>query len=168
MAQQELREKMSEIVKSIKSSCSTDCYHCEMDKKRQEYGISCYSLRIIDAFIANGIGDVSELQKECDSKEEAYNKCYFDYKYWKDNAKEYKQLCNDLEQRLKSKEKQYNELVSSSCEVLQKLKKKLTQHLCYACEACLVDEDNNCECTLGFDYKNCSTLKYIMSKLNED
>lgn len=45
---------------------------------------------ITDALIAAGIGDVSELQKECDSKEEAYNKCYFDFKHWKDKAKEYK------------------------------------------------------------------------------
>ena len=45
---------------------------------------------IADALIAAGIGDMSELQKECDSKEEAYNKCYFDFKHWKDKAKEYK------------------------------------------------------------------------------
>ena len=45
---------------------------------------------IADALVAAGIGDVSELQKECDSKEEAYNKCYFDFKHWKDKAKEYK------------------------------------------------------------------------------
>ena len=43
-----------------------------------------------DALLSAGIGDVSKLQKECDSKEEAYNECYIDYKHWKHKAKEYK------------------------------------------------------------------------------
>ena len=32
---------------------------------------------------------IAKLQKECESKEEVYNRCYIDYKYWKDKAKEY-------------------------------------------------------------------------------
>lgn len=50
----------------------------------------CTEYAVADALISAGIGDVSELQKECDSKEEAYNKCYIDYKDWKEKAKEYK------------------------------------------------------------------------------
>ena len=50
--------------------------------------------------IAAGIGDVIELQKECDSKEEAYNKCYLDYRYWKDKAKEYKHRAERAERAL--------------------------------------------------------------------
>lgn len=45
---------------------------------------------LADALSAAGVGDVSELQKECDSKEEAYNKCYRDYRFWKDKAEDYK------------------------------------------------------------------------------
>lgn len=44
---------------------------------------------IANALVFDGIGDIDEIQKECDSKEEAYNKCYEDYRYWKDTAKEY-------------------------------------------------------------------------------
>lgn len=55
---------------------------------------------IADALIAAGIGDVSELQKECESKEEAYNKCYFDFKHWKDKAKEYKHCAARAEMAL--------------------------------------------------------------------
>lgn len=44
----------------------------------------------IGSFIVADISDVSGLQKECESKEEAYNRCYSDYRYWKDKAKEYK------------------------------------------------------------------------------
>ena len=56
---------------------------------------------IADALIAAGIGDVSELQKECDSKEESYNKCYLNYKYWKDTAKEYKHRAARAERALR-------------------------------------------------------------------
>ena len=55
----------------------------------------------VDAFIEAGIGDVSELQKECDSKEEAYNQCYFDCKCWKDKAKEYKHRAERAELALR-------------------------------------------------------------------
>ena len=39
-------------------------------------------------------------EKECDSKEEAYNKCYFYFKYWKDKAKEYKHRAEVAERAL--------------------------------------------------------------------
>lgn len=55
---------------------------------------------VFEALIADGIGDVSELQKECESKEEAYNKCYIDYKYWKDKAKDYKHRAEVAERAL--------------------------------------------------------------------
>ena len=57
---------------------------------------------IADALIAAGIGDVSELQKECDSKEEAYNKCYFDFKHWKNKAKEFEHRAEVVEKALNS------------------------------------------------------------------
>lgn len=57
---------------------------------------------IANALIVAGIGDVNELQKECDSKEEAYNKCYFDFKHWKDKAKEYKHRAEVAEKALNS------------------------------------------------------------------
>lgn len=44
--------------------------------------------------------EIARLTKECDSKEEAYNKCYFDYKYWKDKANEYKHRAEVAERAL--------------------------------------------------------------------
>lgn len=44
--------------------------------------------------------EIARLTKECDSKEEAYNKCYFDYKYWKDKANEYKHCAEVAERAL--------------------------------------------------------------------
>lgn len=71
MTNEELRKKICDIIAPYVSAWGED-------------------ERIADALIVAGIGDVSKLQKECDSKEESFNKCYFDYKYWKDKAKEYK------------------------------------------------------------------------------
>lgn len=56
--------------------------------------------KIADDLILSVIGDAIELQKECDSKEEAYNKCYFDYKHWKDKAEEYKHRAEVAEREL--------------------------------------------------------------------
>ena len=58
-----------------------------LDKLREKKKIS-YE----DYLKYRGMADTLEmenerLQKECDSKEEAYNKCYEDYRYWKDKAK---------------------------------------------------------------------------------
>lgn len=44
--------------------------------------------------------EVEQIVKERDSKEEAYNKCYFDYRYWKDKAKEYKHRAEVAEKDL--------------------------------------------------------------------
>lgn len=43
--------------------------------------------------------EVEQIVKERDSKEEAYNKCYFDYRYWKDKAKEYKHRAEIAERK---------------------------------------------------------------------
>lgn len=45
--------------------------------------------------------EVEQIVKERDSKEEAYNKCYFDYRYWKDKAKEYKHRAEVAERALR-------------------------------------------------------------------
>ena len=44
--------------------------------------------------------EFARLTKERDSKEEAYNKCYFDYKNWKDKANEYKHRADVAERAL--------------------------------------------------------------------
>lgn len=75
MTEQELREKIADTLNATEISVELE--------KRDIY-------KFADALIAAEIGDLNELQKECDSKEEAYNKCYNDYRYWKDKAKEYK------------------------------------------------------------------------------
>lgn len=97
MNEQELKEK---IVGAIESGNRAfhEYFQNEL-KKAFADGVKHFGTRDCDktiydfqaeALIAAGIGDVSELQKECESKEEAYNKCYSDYKYWKDKAKDYK------------------------------------------------------------------------------
>ncbi len=80
MNKQELRDKIIGIVLDVPITGI---------KIREILGGEAAANSIADALISADIGDVSELQKECDSKEEAYNKCYSDYKYWKDRAKEY-------------------------------------------------------------------------------
>lgn len=57
------------------------------------------------------------LTKECDSKEEAYNKCYFDYKNWKDKANEYKH-------RAEVAEKMFNILYEETSEYMKVLSKE--------------------------------------------
>ena len=44
--------------------------------------------------------EIARLTKERDSKEEAYNKCYFDYKNWKDKANKYKHRAEVAERAL--------------------------------------------------------------------
>lgn len=83
MTNEELKKKIVEILKEGQTPVEYDSGDCG-----QTYFPT--NEDVADALIAAGIGDVSELQKECDSKEEAYNKCYFDFKHWKDKAKEYK------------------------------------------------------------------------------
>lgn len=51
-------------------------------------------------YVAYKDAEIERLTKECDSKEEAYNKCYFDYRYWKDKAKECKHRAEVAENKL--------------------------------------------------------------------
>ena len=85
MREQELREKIKNTI---------------LEKIIAEPLDASIAIEIASALIEAGIGDVSELQKECDSKEEAYNKCYFDYKHWKYKAKEYKHRAEKAESAL--------------------------------------------------------------------
>lgn len=87
MNEQEFKAKLSKIV------CKLCEEYSEIDNRCvyfTSYEDCPMFNKMVEALILAGIGDVSELQKECESKEEAYNKCYSDYKYWKDKAKEYK------------------------------------------------------------------------------
>ena len=99
MTNEELKKKIVKIIRNMDSESDT------LD------AITLGNImRIADALIAAGIGDVSKLQKECDSKEDAYNKCYFDYKHWKDKAKEYKHLAENASLRRKRNEKTLSRL----------------------------------------------------------
>lgn len=92
MNEQELRDKIIGIVSDVSITGV---------KIREILGGEAVANNIADALIADGIGDVSELQKECKSKEEAYNKCYIEYKYWQDKAKDYKHRAGVAERALK-------------------------------------------------------------------
>lgn len=81
MTEQELHEKLTDILQMKLQELPLKPLGI-IYKEAAEY--------LAVALIAAGIGDVSELQKECDSKEEAYNRCYFYYKYWKNKAKDFK------------------------------------------------------------------------------
>ena len=64
MTNEELKKKIVEIINAIED-CSMDipCLGCEYDKERREFNnIACHDLRVIDALIAAGIGDISELE----------------------------------------------------------------------------------------------------------
>lgn len=96
MANEELKKKIIDVLRdNIEYEANT-----HSDDNYTEVVIKYEALA--DALIAAEIGDVSELQKECDSKEEAYNKCYFDFKHWKDKAKEYKHRAEVAEKALNS------------------------------------------------------------------
>ena len=97
MNEQEAREK---IVKILEEAYEPIEYVDDYTHAVQIYFPS--NEDVADTLIAAGIGDVSELQKECDSKEEAYNKCYFDFKHWKDKAKEYKHRVSKAERALRN------------------------------------------------------------------
>ena len=91
MTEQELKEKIVRIViDSIWKDAEADYESTDESAAKT----------IADALIAAEIGDVSELKKECNSKEEACNKCYSDYRYWKEKAKEYKHRAEVAERAL--------------------------------------------------------------------
>ena len=96
MTNDELKKKIVEVIDSWADNAV----------KTKRSGASVYdpynAAELADALVAAGIGDVSKLQKECDSKEEAYNKCYFDFKHWKDKAKEYKHRAAKAERALRN------------------------------------------------------------------
>lgn len=117
------REKIAQLLcKQTGSNENRECETCPFN--------GCIAQRQADALIAANIGDVTEwkeraekhrvialpggrikqlysdeeveqIVKERDSKEEAYNKCYFDYRYWKDKAKEYKHRAEVAERALR-------------------------------------------------------------------
>lgn len=96
--QKNFKTKLSKIV------CTLCEYYSELNNMCSYFNSheDCLMFnKITEALLLSGIGDVNELQKECDSKEEAYNKCYSDYKYWKDKAKEYKHKAEVAERALK-------------------------------------------------------------------
>ena len=88
MNREELKKKIKEILRKRMTELLGSCHTDEIPLTEEgAEAILFYADEFADALIAAWIGDVSELQKECDSKEEAYNRCYFYYKYWKDKAK---------------------------------------------------------------------------------
>lgn len=109
MTEQELREKIIKALKrggnmfheyfirslnDAKESGKTHFGSKDCDKSMYDF--------FAEALIEDGIGDVSEFQKECDSKEDSYNNCYYDYKYWKDTAKKYKNRAEKAEKAFDS------------------------------------------------------------------
>lgn len=82
-----------------------------------------------DALISEEIGDVSELQKECESKEKSYNACYSDYKYWKDKAEEYKHRAEVAERALCDMCEEYED--NFKCDLYKECE---SDKPCYLCD----------------------------------
>lgn len=75
MNNDELKKKIVDIIQSVKLCTNqANCDICKYDKEIESYtDMSCTTLRIADALIAAGIGDVKEAKKEVE--------------YWENEAK---------------------------------------------------------------------------------
>ena len=96
------REKIINIMQSVRY-CKPDsgCGGCKYDAELDNYSyVSCRTLRIADALIEAGYGDVAE---------------------WKAKA-------NDWKQRFESRDKQYNDGIVSSCKALQLKDEKIAKY----------------------------------------
>lgn len=131
---EEIKDKIILAVKKAITNRAevVDCYHDIMEIDSND--VDHIAEQVADALISANIGDVAawkeraekhrvqvlpdgtlkqlygdeeveQIVKERDSKEEAYNKCYFDYRYWKDKAKEYKHRSEVAEGRLEKLKK---------------------------------------------------------------
>lgn len=182
----EKRDKIVEILKETES----EWHKTEFDPIDGVTFSHIAYIKLADALIAANIGDVTEwkerakkhrvqvlpdetikqlysdeeveqIVKERDSKEEAYNKCYFDYKYWKDKAKEYKNRAERAE-----KERDDWQLIARKIAIMQTY-----TDMCYGCSAaesgfCDYYGDN----TIKLGSKNCvdAIIKQAKVEINED
>lgn len=67
------RDKIIDIVERSRTcGINNSCYECKYDKELENYkDMSCSTLRIADALIANGIGDVAEWKRRAEVAERA-------------------------------------------------------------------------------------------------
>lgn len=102
------REKIINIIEQNKGcdvNTTANCKECKYDKELVNYkGVGCSSLRIADALIAAGFGDVTKWKERAEKEKTEKNK-------WKCTA-------NDWKQRFESREKQLAELRTTSCEAV--------------------------------------------------
>lgn len=109
------REKIINIIQSVKyCEANNSCDKCKYDKELDNYkDMSCGTLKAADALIAANIGDVTEWKERAEKEKAEKNK-------WKCTA-------NDWKQRFESREKQLIELQTTSCEVLIRKDKVISE-----------------------------------------
>lgn len=73
MNNDELKKKIVDIIQSVKLCTNqANCDICKYDKEIESYtDMSCTTLRIADALIAAGIGDVKEAERRAEVAERA-------------------------------------------------------------------------------------------------
>lgn len=73
MSNDELKKKIVDIIQSVKLCTNqANCDICKYDKEIESYtDMSCTTLRIADALIAAGIGDVKEAERRAEVAERA-------------------------------------------------------------------------------------------------
>lgn len=74
MSNDELKKKIVDIIQSVKLCTNqANCDICKYDKEIESYtDMSCTTLRIADALIAAGIGDVKEAERRAEVAERAF------------------------------------------------------------------------------------------------
>ena len=70
------RDKIIEIIEHSRTcDVNNSCYECKYDRELENYkDMSCFTLRIADALIVNGIGDVAEWKERAEKERDEYRK----------------------------------------------------------------------------------------------
>lgn len=111
------REKIINIIEQNKYcdvNTAANCRECKYSKELENYkDMGCSSLKTADALIAAGFGDVTEWKERVEKEKAEKNK-------WKCTA-------NDWKQRFESREKQLGELRTTSCDVVIRKNKIISE-----------------------------------------
>lgn len=111
------RDKIINIVEQNKYcdvNTATNCEKCKYGKELENYkDMGCSSLKTADALILAGFGDVTKWKERAEKEKAEKNK-------WKCTA-------NDWKQRFESREKQLGELRTTSCDVVMRKNKVISE-----------------------------------------
>lgn len=119
MNNDELKKKIVDIVATVEN-CPMDipCLGCKYDKEKRDFNaISCHDLRVVDALIKAGIGDVKDLQVQVNSLEitnialqAGYDDAEKDRLYWVDKYKEAEHRAEVAERALRNRARKFVDL----------------------------------------------------------